>query len=773
MKISLAWVFDHIDTSSIPAGWQSIDIADVMNRFNQTTAEVDHVQKISVNVDILSLARIETIDDTSCVVRDETGNTYSLPIRADGEVGQWYLIKKIDSSAWASMSDVGGSRDMYMPALMIEDSWLNSWKHLFERSDYRIDVDNKSIIHRPDMWGHRGFAREIAALLHLPLKPLAHFLARAEIESYAQQSPAHDEQRPWNFSIHTNTCSRFAAHYISTIAYTPSLLWMAHRLARVDARAMNAIVDTTNYVMFDIGQPMHAFDADALAGNKLMVRNAYSNEQLHILDGQKIDLNAQDIVISDGEKPVALAGVMGGLHSGVSMSTKSIVIESACFDAATIRHTADRHKIRTEASTRFEKSLDPNQNVYALRRFLALLDGFAFVERGSTPIISLGDLVLPTTVEVAHAFIEKRLGVALQSTFVVDTLQRLAFEVQETAGVYHVTIPTFRGTKDISIKEDIVEEVGRYFGYANIPARATTYESKPWPLTPLMRLRMIKNFLAYGCSMRELYNYALYDEAFLRTINWQPEKTLTVLDPVSENWQRLVTSLIPHLIKAVVHNSVEHDQLRFFEFGRVWRVANTEVEEKKLAGIMYDKKNIIDFYDAKAVIDRLLSMLNVSVSWVKVDEPRDAWFAPYQTALLMHNHTVVGIAGKVNAAFVRNVIEGDAFMFELDGDFLVHGAPMQQYHPVSKYPDVLRDVSLFIPLTAQVDTILKTVNNVDTRITSVTLLDFFEKEEWHDKKALAFRFVLRDYDKTMTKEEIDGIMHKVVGQLEKEGATIR
>lgn len=775
MKISIAWVFDHIDTSSMHGGWQSIDMSELIDRFNQTTAEIEHVQKVSVNVDVLHVAHIQAINDTTCSIRDEAGATHTLPARIGLETGQWYLIKNANSPAWATMQDVGGSRDILMPALMIDEKDINTWKNQFEQNDYIIDVDNKSITHRPDMWGHRGFAREIAALLKLPLKPFRDFLAPADIESYESQSPSHDENRPWMFAIKDTTgCSRFAAQHVAHVVYKPSLLWMAHRLARVDGRAIDALVDATNYVMFDIGQPMHAFDADTLANNRLIVRSALQGEQLHILDGQKIELKTNDIVVGDGEKPVALAGIMGGLQTGVSMTTKSIVLEAACFDAMTIRHSATRNKIRTEASARFEKSLDPNQNVYAIRRFLALSQGITLPEKTSAPIISLGELVAPKSINVTHAFIEQRLGVSLQPAFIIDTLDRLDFKVQEKEGTYHITIPTFRATKDISIQEDIVEEVGRFFGYAQIPSQLPTMQSKPSDLTSTMRLRAIKRFLAYGCSMRELYNYALYDESFLRTINWQPGKTLTVTDPVSENWARLVTSLLPHLFKAIAHNSAEHDQLRFFEFGRIWDVAKDNSEEKKLAGIIFDKKNSVDFYDAKAHIEKLFNLIELPISWVKVDAPDKPWFMPYQTALLMHNEKNVGIAGKVNPAFLNGMTEGDAFIFELDGDFLLHGIPAaQKYHPVSKYPDVMRDVSLFMPLTARVDDILKTLTHVDERIISVNLIDFFEKAEWHDKKALAFHCVLRDHTKTMTKEEVDIIWNKVLQVLEKQGATIR
>jgi phenylalanyl-tRNA synthetase beta chain len=768
MKISIAWVFDHIDTRSISGNWQSIDMIDLINRFNQTTAEIEHYQKIFVPVDTLRLAQVQAYDNTSCSVRDETGTVHALPMRTGIEIGAWYLITV--NPTWATLADVGGSRDTILPALMMQESTAAGWKKQFEQTDYIITVDNKSITHRPDMWCHRGFAREIAALLNLPLKPLKDFLAPAEVKTYKTQS-VRDETDPWFFAIQANNCSRFAVHHIDAITYAPSLLWMAHRLARVDAKAIDAIVDTTNYVMFDIGQPMHAFDADTLIDDKLLVRTAHAGEQLITLDGQKIEFTSKDLVVADGQQPVALAGIMGSLHSSVTMTTKSVMLESACFDATTIRHNAARHKIRTEASARFEKSLDPNQNIYAIKRFLALLKDSVFVQRQEAIIISLGDLAVPQSIEISHALIEQKLGVSIAPTFVVDTLRKLDFEVTQVGDVYRITIPTFRGTKDIGIKEDIVEEVGRYFGYAQIPSVLPTIQTKPTELHATTRLYAIKQFFAYSCHMRELYNYALFDESFLRSIEWQPTDTLRVLDPVSENWQRLVTSLIPHLFKSIAQNAAEHDLLRFFEFGRVWQ---SEIEEKKLAGIMFDKKNSIDFYDAKKSIDQLYSILRLPIAWLKIDKPHEPWFAPYQTASLVHDGKQIGMVGKVNPAFLSKITEGDAFIFELDGNFLLHGTSrVQKYQPISKFPDVLRDVSLFMPLQTQVTDILKTLERIDERIVSVTLIDFFERAEWHDKKALAFRFIIRNQHKTMTKEEVDIIWHKVLNVLEAQGGVIR
>ncbi len=238
------------------------------------------------------------------------------------------------------------------------------------------------------------------------------------------------------------------------------------------------------------------------------------------------------MVITDGVSPLALGGVMGGRDSGVSVTTSSIIIEAACFDAATIRKTAARHKKRSEASARFEKSLDPNQNVLALKRFIKIMREQGIAAQEAHEIVSLGQEVHASQIVMTHDVIEKRLGVSLAPDFVIHKLTQLGFGIAFQDGTYTITVPTFRGTKDIKIKEDIIEEIGRYYGYATLEPQFPRLELKPsTDLGWVYRQRIIKQTLAYACNMQELYTYAFFDEEFLSTIKWQPGPTLEVQSP--------------------------------------------------------------------------------------------------------------------------------------------------------------------------------------------------------------------------------------------------
>lgn len=776
MKLSLAWIFDHID-----ADWHSIDVAELVAKFNEMTAEIEGFKKVEVDLDSLSFARVTLADgDTTKVHSDEWDAHYTLPTRSDTQKDAIFLIKKDgDDVRWATSINLGGDKEMIIPRLSCDDKhFAGKWKKHFETKDYILDLDNKSVTNRPDMWGHRGVAREVAAILNVPFKPLVDFITHTEIKNYPLSGVS---QKDYPFAIkveNDKACRRFAGLFVEHIENRPALLWMTSRLSRVDSRSIDAVVDMTNYVMLDISQPMHAFDAQEIPTKKVVIRNAQNKEKLTLLDGQKIELSSDDLVVTDGEKPLALAGIMGGSNSGINPETTSLFIESACFNAQTVRRTSARFKVRTEASARFEKSLDPNQNVTGIRRFLKLITDADIPLQITHDIISLGKRAEPKEITIKHSFIENQIGTTVAFDFVCTTFEKLGFGVKKegkgTDLTYKVEVPPFRSTKDITIKEDLVEEVVRFFGYANIPYVLPTRQMATFDISDVMRVRTIKQLMASALAMRELQQYAFFDESFLRSINWDPGKTLEVKSPVSENWRRLVTSLIPNLFKAVRDHSGEYNYVRFFEWGRIWKKDPQVQEKKALSGIVFDQKNTVDFYDAKANLTTLFDGLKLNVEWQKVDGPLAPWFNSNKTACIVHNGKNIGTAGNVNHSFFESVAQGDAFIFELDGDYLLnYRHPVPVYKPASKYPSIDRDISMLVPLELTVAQVSDVIAEIDNRISSVRLVDFFQKKEWEDKKSLTIRFVITDSNKTLTKEEADVIWEKAVDRLQNLGAIIR
>ena len=780
MKLSLRWIFDHID-----ADWKKLSLEKFVDKINQTTAEIERIEKIKLNLSSFSLVVVTSIDgDTISVTSSEWKKDISLPFRADAVLNNLYLIKKDgDAYVWAQLIDFHCSKEGFVPAVSCDEPFIaGKWKKMVEFEDYILEVDNTSITHRPDMWGHRGFAREIAAIFDLPFVSFDKLIKKIKVQDSTHSYKATSAQ---DFSIKIQDKEigkRFAGLFFPQIRNRPSSLFIAFRLMLVGSRPIDSIVDVTNYVMLDISQPMHAFDSATLPAKTVLPRLARSGEKLVLLDDVEIELSSTDYVITDGKKPIALAGIMGGKETGISAGTNSIFLESANFDASTIRKTALRLGIRTDASARFEKSLDPNQNVPAIFRLLKIFEDEKIEYNCTEQIASLGEKAKEKKILVSHDFIQKRLGAKIEQDFIVKTLEKLEFGVEKEGEgenvEYEITVPTFRCSKDVTIEENIVEEVGRFFGYENIKCDLPKKETTAYDLTPILRARKIKRQLAYGLKMHEVCNYPFYDESFLRKLHWEPKNFAEVSNPVSENFKRLETSLIPHLIKNIDQNISKYDKLRFFEWARVWEKKSGPItEQKALAGIFFDVKNV-DFYCAKSWLTTLFDLLDMDVTWEKVDErklkEKAPWFFPCQTAKLMCSGKQIGVAGKLDPAFFSPLFEGDAFAFELDGDFLLSYKSVEKtFKPLSKYPESIRDVSMFVPLSITVQKLNEAIKSCDERIADAYLVDFFQKDEWKDKKALTFRFIIQDYNKTLEKQEVDSVYDIVIKKLEKLGAALR
>ena len=499
-------------------------------------------------------------------------------------------------------------------------------------------------------------------------------------------------------------------------------------------------------------------------------------EKLALLDGDEVTLTQQDYVISDGMKALSVAGVMGGQSTAVTRDTQSLLIEAAHFDASAIRKTATRLKKRTESSTRFEKSLDPNQNTHALLRYLKLLEDAAVAFTAAENIVSLGALAQEKVIEITHELIESKIGIKITTERVESILTRLGFGVTKSGQLpltYTVIVPTYRATKDVTIPEDLIEEVARFVGYASIKPVSPMRAMKAFDTTVIERTRALKMALAQGLAMREVDTYAFFDEEFLHGLHYNPEDALRIANPLSEHWQRLVTSLVPNLLKCIVTNQGQ-ESVRFFECNRVWFYEDHAVEEHECAGIWYETKKTIDFYEGKALLTSLFDFFKIEVDWRKPSKEIDPWYDRYQTAELWHKDRIVGLCGKGAPLFLRSLLPGDAFIFELDANFLLHTArTTPNFKPLHKFPSTELDISLIVPLECTVAGIEQAIRVADKRITSVWLIDSFTRPEWTHKKSLTLRFNAYDPEGTLTKEMIDSIWEHVVTSVKAIGAEVR
>ncbi len=788
MKLSLNWIFDHIQST-----WQRHDVPELIKSFNAHVLEIEHIEYISVDLSLFAVGSIKALHpDALSVFIPEFNQEVTLPLRSDAFPGNLFLLCKHDNEwHWAQGQDFKSAKEGFIPRLSMHDDQVKgSWKDAFQSEDYRLTIDNIAISHRPDLWGHRGFAREIAALINTPMIPLYDLTATIPVKEFDHEASKTPEA-PFSLKIDDRQgCRRLAGMYISHTEPEGSWLDMAYRLLLVDARPLNALVDTTNYVMFDLSQPLHAFDANKLSVKQLVAKKARKGESLLLLDDQKIELTGDDLIISDGKKPLALAGIMGGKECSVSDTTDSLLIEAASFDPSIIRKSSTYFKTRSEASTRFEKDLDPNQNVTALLRFVHILSQRARLFEMPKAILSVGHPAKPRIIEVTHEYLEKKLGVSLEPSFIDESLTKLDFGVEcindecikderikDAPKTYRIIIPTFRGTKDVVAKEDIAEEVGRCFGFGAIPHKVPALTLKPHSLTPLFRLDRIRHYLAFAATMHEVKSYPLYDNEWLVKIGYEPKGAARVINPVAQHMEKLVTSLVPGLLKNINQNSAHIDWVNFFEYNTIWHKEGKVLDEKQsLAGIFYHEKSPIDFYDKKCVLFNLFAELNFEVSLEKPDKKNLApWYHPHKTMALVMNKQCIGFAGNAHPAFLHRAVLGDAFIFELDADALLSVPDTTHtFTPLSKFEHTWADISMLVPVTLTYQILKEAIEKLDDRIFSVSLIDYFQKPEWHDQRSLAIRYFARAQDHTLTGQEIEELHDKVVSHLDKQfGVQIR
>ncbi len=437
--------------------------------------------------------------------------------------------------------------------------------------DTIIEVDNKSLTHRPDLWGHYGMAREVAAIAHGKL--------RDPVELYLlPQGKAPVEIAIEDFAL----CPRYSALVFENVTVRPSPLWLQYRLEAIGLNTINNIVDVTNYVMAELAQPMHAFDAEKLHGRTIFVRGARPGEQIVALNDESYSLGPSNLVIADGQGPIALAGVIGGLHSAIGPDTKRIVLESANFQAASVRKTSVALKLRTDASMRFEKSQDPNNTVRGLARALELLEE---VSPGIRLVGGVADshseLKTAAPIELSVEWLKAKLGRALDAREVRSILESLEFSVKEsTPGNFLVTVPSWRATKDISIKDDLLEEVGRMVGYESITPRAPLIESVvPPESASRLYLRSVRH-MAAAQGFTEVYNYSFVTEEMVRAFEMDLAGHVGVTNPIASDQTLLRASLLPAIRKNILDNSRHFPSFRLFEIGREIHPQNRELPKE-------------------------------------------------------------------------------------------------------------------------------------------------------------------------------------------------
>jgi phenylalanyl-tRNA synthetase beta chain len=646
--------------------------------------------------------------------------------------------------------------------------------------DIVLEVEHKSLTNRPDLFGHYGMAREIAALM------------RTDVKAYDPAQIAQGEGISIEVSVkEEGLCPRYMAVAMEGITVQPSPRWMQNRLSACGIRPINNIVDITNYVLLETGEPMHAFDAEFLGGDAVSigVRTAKKGEKIVALDEETYELTKDMLVITDAKKPVAIAGVMGGEQSGVSEKTTRIVFEAANFDPVSIRKTSQALALRSESSARFEKSLDPALCEMALRRAVELVQELCPGAKVCSPVIDTQSTQKDAAVVAfTGTRLNAHLGSAIAHGEIVDILTRLGFGVVRTEDSYQVTIPSWRATKDIEIAEDIFEEVARVYGYDNVASVLPSFTITPPVQDPVRALaRKARTMLSQQAGAHEVYQYAFIGEKTLETLGYALEDHIKLLNPLASDRPYLVRSLVPNLLEAVERNQRREDIVHVFQVERVFlkEEKGLEMGEGKdvlpqqpcmFAGVYAKKGEDNPFWQSKLDVLGYLQGLGYDVQLHEAKKPA-AWQHAVRQADVFVGEEIVGTVAEVDPERAQALgLDHRAAAFEINLSLLAEFAtPQMQYEPVATHPSVERDLAFVVAEEVSCMKIQEVMKQTSALLMHLEVFDIYcGKGVEEGKKSVALHLSFCAGDRTLDSKEVDVEIEKITQVLEGElSATIR
>lgn len=577
----------------------------------------------------------------------------------------------------------------------------------------------------------------------------------------------------------------YSARVVHDVTIEPSPIWMQARLIKAGIRPINNVVDISNYVLLEYGQPLHMFDQDAIGSQQIVVRQANEGEKMTTLDDTERELLTSDIVITNGQTPIALAGVMGGDFSEVKEHTSNIVIEGAIFDPVSIRHTSRRLNLRSESSSRFEKGIATEFVDEAVDRACYLLQTYA---NGKVlkDRVSSGELsAFITPIDITADKINRTIGFDLSQNDIVTIFNQLGFDTEINDDVITVQVPSRR--KDITIKEDLIEEVARIYGYDDIPSTLPVFEKvTSGQLTDRQyKTRMVKEVLE-GAGLDQAITYSLVSKEDATAFAMQQRQTIDLLMPMSEAHASLRQSLLPHLIEAASYNVARKNKdVKLFEIGNVF-FANGEGElpdqVEYLSGILtgdyvvnqwQGKKETVDFYLAKGVVDRVSEKLNLEFSYRRADIDG---LHPGRTAEILLENKVVGFIGELHPTLAADNDLKRTYVFELNFDALMAvSVGYINYQPIPRFPGMSRDIALEVNQNIPAADLLSTIHAHGGNILKDTLVfDVYQGEHLEKgKKSIAIRLNYLDTEETLTDGRVSKVQAEIEAALIEQGAVIR
>ncbi len=655
-------------------------------------------------------------------------------------------VSGIDSDGMlASMAELGINAD--------HDGIIELTEDIALETDSIIEIDNKSLTHRPDLWGHYGMARELAAILNKPLvDPVSLELL--------PQGPPQVEVIVEDLAL----CPRFSAQLFENVTVGDAPVWLQYRLRAIGLNSIGNIVDVTNWLLAELPQPTHAYDADKVQG-AIVVRKAKAGEKILALNGEEYSLTIDDLIIADSSGPIGIAGVIGGKGSSIGPETKRIILEAANFNAAAVRKTSSRLKLRTDASMRFEKAQDPENTLRAIAR------GAELFELVSPGIRSLGG---PTDVRAAvkplpvidldFDWLNRKLGRVVEKSEVIGILERLSFTVQGNK----VTVPSWRATKDVSIADDLVEEIGRMVGYATIAPIAPAMPVVP---PPVNEERLFFNRLRASATQQgfdEVYNYSFISEAQAAKLGISLEAHIRVLNPIASDQSLMRTTLLHGALKNFEDNRRHFGTFRFFEIGKEIHKKSKGLPEEvpHLVAGVYNGHG--DGAEGLRELERLMRGYAPACEFRPTDTAHpfehplrsaEVWLAAEQIGRLFEFHP--------------NWVEGRAAVLDIDLDKLARlSAGAIRYQPIRRFPASEFDLSILTEPRVPAGTVEAILRAAATTATEkIEFIRDFTLPDGH--RSLSFRATVANRERTMTQEEINAERERMIAAISAAGMKLR
>lgn len=632
---------------------------------------------------------------------------------------------------------------------------------------------------RPDCLSVFGIAREVSAILGQELK---------KPEFALEESGESISDRVEVEVADTKACPRYCCRLVEGVKVEPSPRWLRERLESSGVRSVNNVVDITNFVMLEQGQPLHAFDFDKLRGGRISVRKASDGEVIETLDGARRELLSEDLLICDSRGPVALAGIMGGAETEIEAGTTSVLLEAAHFSPAGIRRTSKRVGLKSESSNRFEKGVDVNNVSFSLDRAAELMSRLAGGVVVNGAVDSYPDPVSPKEISLSVERVRGLVGISTDSGEIAELLESLQFEViRSSADSLLLSVPTFR--VDIQREIDVVEEVARLLGYDNIPsvfAEVPMMTRRPNVIT-VMEKRLRDIFVSYG--FLEAINYSFESPGLLRMFGF--EESMRVLNPISRDLSEMRTSLVPSLVNNVKLNlSRQNQDVRLFESARVFypkRKNQLPNEEKKFAAVATGKRvpevwdrEKFDFFDIKSVLERSLEVLSVDskVEFETVSSD-NGFLRPGKSSTVTLRGDAMGFVGELHPYLLEKMeIDESVYVLELDLSLLsdAYTSFERKFSPLPKFPSLRRDMALVVDAEVPVREILSVVRRENSSIIeNAWVFDVYKADSFGEgKKSVALSLLLRNRERTLTDEDAGKVQRDVLERLRKTlGAELR